>query len=445
MKGQRQGRPPPPPHTSAPRGCARRVGRATTGAIRQAPPPPCRGTSAAPRACAVLASCLRRACYEGKTTRAPPPPHTPPPPKGGGCRWGGAKSGPPPEDKAAGWGGSGERVRDGPQDRARGEHAPCKPQRGDHRGCERRVGRATTGATRQAPPPCRGTGAAPRACAVLASCLRHACYEGNTTSPPPPPHTPLPPQEWGMKVERGGQRPTPPPRTKRQGGEAAERGCGTDHTTVPVGSTRRTSPNGGAPGVRTQGRKGDDGNHTASPPPPLQRDKCRASCLRRACDVLTPEDGQRGRPPPPTPFSPTHLGKGRGQRGDGVGTWGGAENRPTRQGERRAAGGGDAKKKQSKPTRQGKKAGRQGPIPQRTGGGRGNMSPQETLVRYPTSGVWGPQRRNPPPPHCGQVPHRVLASCLRRACDMRATTGRRQGRPPPPPTHHRPPEGGGRR
>ena len=44
------------------------------------------------------------------------------------------------------------------------------------------------------------------------------------------------------------------------------------------------------------------------------------------------------------------------------------------------------------------------------------------------------QRRNPPPPRCSQVPHPVLASCLRPACDMRATKGRRQGRPPPPHT-----------
>ena len=82
-----------------------------------------------------------------------------------------------------------------------------------------------------------------------------------------------------------------------------------------------------------------------APPPPLQRDKCRASCLRRACDVLTPEDGQRGRPPPPTPFSPTHPRKGRGQHGDGEGTWGGAEDRPKRRGERRVASGGGKKKK----------------------------------------------------------------------------------------------------
>ena len=166
-------RAPPPPHTPPPpRGGARRVGGATTGDTRQAPPPPCRGTSAAPLACAMLASCLRRACCGGKTTRAPPPPHTSALPRVGDAGTGGRKAPPPPpEDKAAGWGGSGERVRDGPHDRARREHAPCKPQRGDHRGCERRVGRATTGATRHAPPSAEGQ--VPRV--VPAPCLRRAC------------------------------------------------------------------------------------------------------------------------------------------------------------------------------------------------------------------------------------------------------------------------------
>ena len=216
-KGRQQGRPPPPPHTPPPpRGCERRVGGATTGATRQAPPPPlqrdkCRA-SCLRLACVVPATCVLRT----EDDKGAHPPHTPPPPQGWGMQVGGAESAPPPpEDKAAGWGGSGERVRDGPHDRARREHAPCKPQRGDHRGCARRVGRATTGATRQAPLPCRGTGAAPRACAVLASCLRHACYEGKTT-PPPPPHTPPPPQGWGMQVGGGGRPPPhPPPRTKR--------------------------------------------------------------------------------------------------------------------------------------------------------------------------------------------------------------------------------------
>ena len=118
-----------------------------------------------------------------------------------------------------------------------------------------------------------------------------------------------------------------------------------------------------------------------------------------------------------------------------MGGGGGAEDRPKRRGERRVASGGDArqpvpkkKKKKSKPTRHsrdkqqrrtghgtnqgarqgarergtllGKKAGRQGPTPQRTGGGggRADKSPQETLVRYPTLGVWGP-------PRCPYRPH----------------------------------------
>ena len=105
-------------------------------------------------------------------------------------------------------------------------------------------------------------------------------------------------------AERG-----PPPRTKRQDGEAAERGCGTGHTTVPKGSTRRARPNGGTTGGATAGRKGDDGSHTASPPH-LQRDKCRAMYLHPARDVLTPEDRQRGCPPPQTPSPPPTQERG---------------------------------------------------------------------------------------------------------------------------------------
>ena len=123
-------------------------------------------------ACVVPATCVLR--REDDKGAPPPPPHTPPPPQGWGMQVGGGEKRPPPppEDKAAGWGGSGERVRDGPHDRARREHAPCKPQRGDHRGCERRVGRATTGATRHAPPP-PAEGQVPRL--VPAACLRRAC------------------------------------------------------------------------------------------------------------------------------------------------------------------------------------------------------------------------------------------------------------------------------
>ena len=195
------------------------------------PPPPPLQPSASPRACVVLASCLRHACNEGKTTWAPlPPPHTPAPPRVGDAGGGGEKR-PPLEDKAAGWGGSGERVRDGPHDRACREHAPCKPQQGDHRGCERRVERATTGATRHAPPPpCRGTGAAPRACAVLASCLRHACNEGKTTSPPPPTHTSAPPRV-GDEGREGRTAPPPPREQSDKVGRQRREGVG--RTTRP--------------------------------------------------------------------------------------------------------------------------------------------------------------------------------------------------------------------
>ena len=408
------------------------------------PPPPCRGTTAAPRACAMLASCLRRACYGGKTTRAAPPPHThtSAPPRVGDAGRGGGLTAPPPEDIAAGWGGSGDRVRDGPHDRARREHAPCKPQRGDHRGCERRVGRATTGATRHAPPP-PAEGQVPRL--VPAPCLRRACDMRATKGrrQAPPPHTPPPPQGWGMKVGRGGQRPPPPPEDKaaRWGG-SGERVRDGPHDRARRKHAPCKPQRGGHRGCERRVGRATTGA-TRQAPPPLQRDKCRASCLRRACDVLTPEDGQRGRPPPLLPHTPRKGARtARRRQGDMGG--GGAEDRPTRQEERRAAGGGDEKKKeQSKPTCQGKKARRQGPKPRRTGGGRGDMGPQETLVRYPTSGVRGPQRRNPPPPHCSQVPHSVLASCLRRACDVRATKGRRQGRPPPPPHTPPPPRGWG--
>ena len=201
------------------------------------------------------------------------------------------------------------------------------------------------------------------------------------------------------------------------------------------------APAGGAPGVRTQGRKGDEASHTARPPPPAEGQVPRllpAPCLRRAY-----ARGRTARTPyPPHPLLPHPPMKGartaRRRRGD---MGGGAEDRPTRQGERRAAGGGHAKKKnkeQRKPTSQGKKARRQGPKPRRTGGGWGDMGPQGTLMKYPTSGVWGPQRGNPPP-HCS------LALCLRRACVVPATCvlQREDDKGTPPPTHHRPPEGGG--
>ena len=156
------------------------------------------------------------------------------------------------------------------------------------------------------PPPPLQPSASARACVVLASCLRHACNEWSP--PPPPPHTPAPPRLGD--AGRGGAKSGPAPRTKRQGCEAAGRGCGTDHTTVPEESRRRASPSEGPPGVRTQGRKGDDGSHQACPPP-LQRDRCRASCLRCACVVPATcvQRREDDKPPPPAHLRPP---KGRG-------------------------------------------------------------------------------------------------------------------------------------
>ena len=119
---------------------------------------------------------------------------------------------PPPESKAAMWGGSGERVRDGPHDRAQREHAPCKPQRGDHRGCDRRVGRAMPGGTRQAPPPPPAEGQVPRL--VPAPCSRRAYARGQAARKPPSPHPLLlhPPKKGARTARRqrgdmwGGQR-----------------------------------------------------------------------------------------------------------------------------------------------------------------------------------------------------------------------------------------------
>ena len=97
-------------------------------------------------------------------------------------------------------------------------------------------------AQRETPPPPQQPSASCRACVVLASCLRHACNEGKTTwAPLPPPH------------RGGGRKAAPPPRTTRQGREVAVRGCGTDHTTVPVEGTRRVSPSGGTTGGASAG------------------------------------------------------------------------------------------------------------------------------------------------------------------------------------------------
>ena len=214
-----------------------------------------------------------------------------------------AGCGPPPEGTAAGWGGSGTRVRDELHDRAQREHAPCKPQRGEHRGCDRRKGRMTTGATRQAPPP-PAEGQVPRL--VPAPCLRRACTIGRTARTPPPPRPLLlhPPNKRARTA-----------RTQR-----GDMGCGRGQTEMQGGETR--------------GKKKKKQQRT-----------------------------------------PTRQSGGRQQGQTGHGG-----SQEARQGAR------------DRGTPLGTKARRQGPTPQRTGGGRGDKSPQKTLVRYPTSGVRGPTR-----------------------------------------------------
>ena len=187
------------------------------------------------------------------------------------------------------------------------------------------------------------------------------------------------------------------------------------------------APAGGAPGVRTQGRKGDDGSHTASPPPP-----CRGTrSAPRACAVLATclrqrTDSEDAPPPSPPPSPPpiqemgedseeTARGHGGGQRID--------RNAGGRD-ERRAV---EVKKNKTKDTNapeQGQIAGADGTRQEpgstargagkgdtpgeesweggtntaANGGARADKSPQKTLVRYLTSGVRGP-------PRCPYRPH----------------------------------------
>ena len=132
-----------------------------------------------------------------------------------------------------------------------------------------------------------------------------------------------------------------------------------------------------------------------------------APCLRRACAI-----GRTARtPPPPTP-PPTHE-KGEDSEETARGHGGGRgqtkkktnkqQRTPTRQSRGRQQGqtghgGGQVHSKGRGTAPLGTKARRQGPTPQRTGGSQGDKSPRKTLVRYPTSGVWGP-------PRCPYRPH----------------------------------------
>ena len=171
---------------------------------------------------------------------------------------------------------------DEPHDRARRGRAPCKPRRGGHRGCGRRIEGATEGAARQTPPPpCRGTRATPRACDARATA-------GKRQSPPPP-HASAPPRV-GV-AGREGRAAAPP---LQRGGH---RGRARSVDRAKTRATRRASH----PSRRTSAVP------RASAVP--------ATCLRR-------RKGNEGAPPPPAPTSRTHQGQRRGQRGEGEGTGG---------------------------------------------------------------------------------------------------------------------------
>ena len=209
------------------------------------------------------ASCLRRACVVPATCvqrrdddKASPPTHTPPPPQASGMKVGrGGQRPPPPPPRTKRQGGEAAERACGTDRR---KHAPCKPQRGGHPGWERSVGRATTGATRQPPPPCRGTSAAPRACAVLAMCLRQRT---DSEDAPPPFSSTHPRKGQGQRGDSEGQR------TDRNAGgrdewravevkkktkdtNAPEQGhtAGADGTRQEPGSTARGAGKGNTPG-----------------------------------------------------------------------------------------------------------------------------------------------------------------------------------------------------
>ena len=79
---------------------------------------------------------------------------------------------------------------------------------------------------------------------------------------------------------------------------------------------------------------------------------------------------------------------------------------------------------------------------------RGDYRRGATAAGYPGlrglnhgAGREGPNGKPTPPPRSSQVPHPVTVSCVRLACDVRATEKRRKGRTPPHPTP--PPRGRG--
>ena len=133
-----------------------------------------------------------------------------------------------------------------------------------------------------------------------------------------------------------------------------------------------------------------------------------APCLRRACAI-----GRTARtPPPPRPLllrPPTKRARtARRQRGDmGGGRKKKKKHKTNNQGHQHARAGADSRGRRDMAGARGHSKGRgTGGRPwgrklggrDQRGGGRGDKSPRTTLVRYPTSGVWGP-------PRCPYRPH----------------------------------------
>ena len=159
-----------------------------------------------PTAAKCLASCLRhalhracnmRATEERQQGRPPPPPHTSTL-RGRGRR--GKKEGGrerAPADKAAGGGGSRERVRDGPHDRACRELAPSTPPTGGPPGVRTQDRKGHEGGhTANPPPPAEGQ--VPRACTAAPQQKPEDRQQGRPLHPP----LPHPPRK-GARTARG--------------------------------------------------------------------------------------------------------------------------------------------------------------------------------------------------------------------------------------------------
>ena len=214
-------------------------------------------------------------------------------------------------------------------------------------------------------------------------------------------------------AERG-----PPPRGQSgRVGRQRREGAGWTTRPCPKGARAVQASTGGPAGVRPQGRKGDDGSHTASTPPICRE----TSAAPRACTVLATcirqRTGSEDAPPPPPPSPPpsqergedseeTARGHGDGQRTDrnagGRDEWRAVEVQKKKKGHQRARAGTDSRgrrdtagaRKHGKGRGKGghpwgRKLGGRDQHRSERGGGRGDKSPQKTLVRYATSGVLG--------------------------------------------------------